>query len=370
MKILYIIDFLGKPGGMERVLSTKVNYLCDQLNHEITIISRNALPKDLFFNYSNNVKIISLNLTKNCFKNYETKLAEYLSTNKQDVVIGLFGSELPFLYKLKDGSKKIQEFHFSKNYLIHLVNHLPNIRLRFLRKVKANFTLIKERYYAKKYDALVLLSKRDQELWGATYNSFVIPNPLSFQTKEKSSVTNKKIISIGRLIAQKGFDDLIKAFSTIHYEIEGWTLEIIGEGQDYEYLQSLIFKMGLKGKVKISSPLKDIQTALIDSSIFVFPSKYEGFGLVLTEAMECGLPSIAYDCECGPSEIIRHGEDGFLVPLSDIDSLAKHIKILALDFSRRKEMSTNAVKNVKRFYGNAIMNYWEDLFKTLNKDLL
>lgn len=356
---------LGNPGGMERVLSTKVNYLCGQLNYEVTIITRGDLPKDLFFNYSNHVKIVSLNLNKNNFKNYKTKLSEYLLTNKQDIVIGLFGAELSFLYKLKDGSKKIQEFHFSRNYLIHLVNNLPNVRFRFLRKLKANFTLIKDRYYAKKYDALVLLSKKDQELWGTAYNSFVIPNPLSFQSEEKSSVTNKKIIAVGRLIAQKGFDDLIKAFSTINQEIGGWTLQIIGEGQDYEYLQSLIFELGLKEKVKISSPLKDIQTALINSSIFVFPSKYEGFGLVLTEAMECGLPSIAYDCECGPSEIIRDGEDGFLIPTSNIVILADKMKQLALDTNLRKQIAKEGVKNMKRFYPEEIMKGWDSLFERI-----
>lgn len=375
MRITFLVDSLGNPGGMERVLSTKANYFAEKLDYKVTIIVKLSIPKELFFEFSPSIEIVSLEFTRgikyNVLSSYNSKhkkkVSDYLMKSKQDIVIGLFGSELPFLYRINDGSKKIQEFHFSKNYLIHLVENIPNLRLRKLRKAKAYLKQKKEQFYAKKYNCVVLLTEKDQRLWGNKIKSYVIPNPVSFVSHKKSELTNKKIVAIGRLIAQKGFDDLITAFSNIHHKIKGWELEIYGEGQDLTYLNSIISKHELHNKIKILPPVKNIKSVLTDSSIFVFPSNYEGFGLVLTEAMECGLPVIAYDCECGPSEIVKHGEDGYLVPVGDIDSLSERIKELANSEELRKDLTKKGIINVKRFYPEEVMTNWLNLFETLNK---
>jgi glycosyltransferase involved in cell wall biosynthesis len=369
------MNSLGNPGGMERVLCTKVNFLVEHFGFKISLLVKLKLPNDLFFKFSKEIEIHSFGLSnQNLFnrillnkKEYHKKLEEYLHISKNDFVIGLFGSELPFLYKIKDGSIKIQEFHFSRNYLVHLVNNLPSVKYRYLKKLRAKYIQYRERSYAKNYDALVLLTKKDQELWGPLYNSYVIPNPLSFHSKEKSTLKNRKIIAVGRLIAQKGFEDLILAFSRIHQCIEGWSIDIYGEGQDYNYLNSLIAHYKMQDKIKINKAVKNIQAVFIDSALFVFPSKYEGFGLVLTEAMECGLPTIAYDCECGPSEIIMNGEDGYLVSDFDIDTLSLRIKELALNNERRLEFSSKAIENVKRFNADKIMKEWKLLFEFFNQ---
>lgn len=378
MKITFLVDSLGNPGGMERVLCTKVNYFVDDLGYEVTILVKQPLPKDLFFSFSKNVMIRSLgikqsNRIKQFFigdSKFKNEVLQFLNEKKQDFVIGLFGSELPFLFSLKDGSKKIQEFHFSKNYLVHLIDNIPNLKWRSIKRINAKWIQKRQRTYARKYDALILLTDQDKKLWGPSYNSYVIPNPISFKSKQKSNLKNKKIVAVGRLIAQKGFDDLIFAFSQIHREIDDWTLEIYGEGQDYQYLNSLIFQYSLENKVKITNPVKDISRVLIDASIFVFPSKYEGFGLVLTEAMECGLPVVAYDCECGPSEIVIDKEDGFLVPLGDINDLGEKIKQLGLQFELRKRLSDRAAINVKRFYAEEVMGQWKNFLESFKSKKL
>jgi glycosyltransferase involved in cell wall biosynthesis len=373
MKIAFITNSIGNPGGMERVLCTKANYFCDVLDYEVSILVKNPLPEDLFFDFSTKINFYSFNESETYSsryllifnRNYKKLLEEYLCQNKQDIVIGMFGHELPFLYLINDESVKIQEFHYSKNYLVHLVTNLSKTNFRTLKKCKAITYQWMQRIFAKKYDALVLLTKKDQSLWGSNFETYVIPNPISFRSVKKSSLENKKIIAAGRLTAQKGFVDLILAYSRIHKYIDDWTLDIYGEGQDFFELNSMVQELNLDGKIKILPPLKNIQTALFEASFLVFPSKYEGFGLVLIEAMECGIPTIAYDCECGPSEIICDGKDGFLVPYKDVDFLSHKILELALDYKKRLEFGRNAIENVKAYQMDRIGEEWNNLFKKL-----
>jgi glycosyltransferase involved in cell wall biosynthesis len=371
MKITFLVNSLGNSGGMERVLSTKANYLAEQANYEITILVKYSITHDLFFKFSSKIKIISLNIKNHNriihFTNiiYEKRVLRYLISNRQNFVIGFFGDELNFLYRIKDGSIKIQEFHFSKNYLIHLVNYSRRLKFIFLHKIKVIFIQNKQEFYSKKYNAVVLLTHKDKELWrqhGVEKNTIVIPNPVSFRINEKSKQETKKFIAIGRLTVQKGFYDLIMAFSMAHQHILDWTLDIYGEGQDFVFLKTTIDNNNLQDKIKILTPEVNIEKHLVQASVFLFPSIYEGFGLVLTEAMECGLPIIAYDCECGPSEIIKDGEDGFLVPVGDIEILSKRMVELAKNQDLRKHFATNAVNNVNRFYTENIMKEWLEFF--------
>jgi glycosyltransferase involved in cell wall biosynthesis len=374
-KIVYIIDSLSNPGGMERVLCTKVNWLAKN-NYQVTIITQSSLREDLFFDFDKSIRIESLNLkkNKNIFFNlvlnkqkreFEKKLTQSLFQLRPDITISMFGEEYDFLYKIKDGSKKIIEFHFSKNYLTHLLTHIPNLSFRTLKIGYSKYIQHKQRKSAKKYDKLVLLTKKDKLLWDNNVNVSVIPNPVSFTTEEKSLLENKQLIAIGRFIAQKGFDLLIESFVLIHKKVPDWKLIIIGEGQDENYLNHLINVNNLKDVVALYPPNKQIKEVFLNSSILAFPSRYEGFGLVLTEAMECGVPCVAFDCECGPSEIISSGEDGYLVKPFDIDMFAKSVVNLMEDENLRKRMGAKAKQNVKRFHNELIMSKWVELFNEI-----
>ena len=223
----------------------------------------------------------------------------------------------------------------------------------------------RQRKYAEKYNKVVLLTQHDKRLWGNKSYLTVIPNPVSFKTDKTALLNNKQIITAGRLITQKGFDLLIESFSHIALQNPGWVLVIVGGGQDKDYLQNLIDKKGLSSRILIRFPQKNIQDLLLESSIFALSSRYEGFGLVLTEAMECGLPCVAFDCECGPSEIIRHGEDGFLVENGNIVQFADHLNIIMNDEQLRKKMGIIGRQNVNRFHVEPIMKKWMDLFSEL-----
>lgn len=372
-KIVYIIESLGNSGGMERVLSSKANWLACHGNYEVTILTQFKSENTPFFKFDKKVKIESLNLkrTNNRVTNlvfnthkktFKKQLTIKLFEIKPDITISLFGSEYEFLYKINDGSKKIIEFHFSRNYLNHLMESIPNLSFRLLRKWRSKYMQSKERKAATNYDKLVLLTKKDQVMWGNPINSCVIYNPLSFTSDEVSSLNEKQIVGIGRFISQKGFDLLIQAFNQISDEIKGWKLTIYGTGQDEHYLKSLIVERGLEDRIILNPPVKNVKEVFLKSSIFAFPSRYEGFGLVLTEAMECGVPCVAFDCECGPSEIIENEVDGFLIENSNVLQFSERLKALINYKELRIQMGKRAKQNVKRFHIENIMTNWVKLF--------
>ena len=367
LKIAYCIHSLQNSGGMERVLTTKANSLAEHLGYEVHIIIKYQQGPP-FFELSPKINCHLLQVRTQ--KEYKKKLKNLLYEIHPDITVSMYGSEFTFLYKIKDGSKKIVEFHFSKNYLIHLVNGIVHLRFRSLHRIKVWCLQKKEAYYAGKYDKVVLLTRQDLELWGNKSNMCYIHNPLSFRSKKVSTTENRRIIAVGRYIAQKGFDLLIDAFASIAPSHPDWQLCMYGDGQDKLLLSQKIHEYSLERQVLLKQPTQHIAEEYIASSILVFPSRYEGFGLVLTEAMECGLPCIAFDCECGPREIIADQETGFLVKTGNVKGLADSMNRLMNDESLRKKMGKEGKLYVRQFYLEAIMEQWEHLFmNTLNNHL-
>jgi len=368
MKIAYIITKLSNSGGIERVLSTKVNYLADVLEYEIHIIVAGKAEKP-FFPFSGRIyfHFPDMDTRNHSRREYQQKLFQKLEEVRPDITISMFGLEAEFLYKAKDGSKKLLEFHYSKNYLTHLINGIHSLKCRPLYKIKAWFIQMKKAYFASKYDKIVLLTQKDLNLWGCKSNMCFIHNPLSFRCEEKSNLELKRIIAVGRLIAQKGFDLLIDAFQLIAPDFPDWEIAIFGEGQDKQFLNNKIRQAKLEKQITIYPPSSNIKEKMLQSSLFVLPSRYEGFGLVLTEAMECGLPCIAYDCECGPSEIISNNENGILVPTGNIIQLSDAMRTLMINPSLLKKMGNESKVKVSGFYVDNVMQQWQKLFIELTK---
>lgn len=375
MKIVYSVANIENSGGIERVICTKANFFADVLGYEVHIITLQE-TKNAFFPFSDKIELHSLGIDTICHKSwmilgskskkeYQKKLFQKLEEIKPDVTISVFGLDAEFLYKAKDGSQKVLEFHFTKNYLKHLGDALVNDRWRLLRKGWLIFLSKREEYYVGKYRHVVLLTEKDKQLWGRGDRFTVIPNPLSFTSSRSAELENKVIVAIGRYMPQKGFDLLIHAFSLLQVHFPDWKLCIYGEGQERILLQDLINKFSLQHNVFLKSPQKDIYSVMLDASLFVFPSRYEGFGLVLIEAMECGLPCVAFDCECGPSEIITEGQDGFLVELCNVEQMVEKMKVLINDEMLRKKMGKSAKENVKRFGVDQIMEQWKSYLQNL-----
>ncbi len=368
MKIAYSIASIENSGGIERVLCTKANYFADILGYEVHFIVLKK-TQTTFFPFSQNIMIHSLEVNElnhkpwmilgsSSKREYKQKLFQKLEEIKPDVTISVFGLDAEFLYQSKDGSKKVLEFHFTKNYLMHLGNALKNDKYKHIRKYWLKFLQWKETYYAGKYNHIVLLTHRDKNLWGNHKKFQVIPNPLSFTSDKTAALDNKLIVSMGRLVYPKGFDYLIRSFALLYDKYPDWKVVIYGDGQDKELLQNEINNLSLHDSFILKDPEIDVEKIMLEASIFVLPSLYDGFGLVLTEAMACGVPCVAFDCECGPSEIITENKDGFLVETKNILALTEKIELLMQDKQLRLQMGSESKKNVMRFDVPVIMNQW------------
>lgn len=199
----------------------------------------------------------------------------------------------------------------------------------------------------------------------------VIPNPVDLpetppfpglpQRKDRASI----IIAMGRLVPQKGFDLLLDAFARIAPSYPDWSLRIAGEGRLLEALQRQSRELNIAERVEFMGWQRDPFSVLRASDLFVFSSRFEGFGNALCEAMACGLPVISFDCLSGPREIIRPGVDGLLVPAEDVNALSEAMNRLMGDPQERARLAEKAPEVVVRFGLERIMSMWGQLFVDL-----
>ena len=172
-----------------------------------------------------------------------------------------------------------------------------------------------------------------------------------------------RIVGIGRLSPEKGFDVLVRAFARIAPWYPDWTLQILGTGPQRGELEDLADSLGVRDNVRLAGWVDQPESALLESGVFVLPSRYEGFPNALLEAMACGLPCIASACDSGPAEIIRDGVDGLLVPPENVDALADALRQLVSDEAKRARLGRRAVEVTSRFSREAFFARWEEVLR-------
>jgi len=380
MKIVYCLPQLFHPGGIERIVSIKANYLVEVYGYDVTIVVANQKEQVPFFHLNEKIKIIDLNLDydrtlslpilkrlierRKLHKLHKQKLFDILFNLHPDITISTFTQESAFLPNIKDGSKKILESHFCRGHkkIMAKVFKLP-------LKKKIFYYLRcwqEENIIIPKYDKFVVLTKEDKKLWSSKIPNVIdIPNILSFKVYNSADLNSKIAIAVGRLDSQKGFDTLIKMWAVVVKKCKGWKLNIFGQGEDEKYLKQLIRRLNLIDSVFINRPDKNIQQRYLDSSLFLMTSNFEGWGLVLTEAMQCGLPSVAFACKCGPKDIITDGEDGFCIPYKNENLFVERTLQLMNNEKLRITMGRNASRNIQRYSIDNVMPMWHDLFNNL-----
>lgn len=382
MKILYFIPSLAHAGGMERVLTQKVNYLAKSGRHNIYIITTDMLDGEepffqldkgvevykfkLFFNmiYNNNFISKTINTYKKLIE-YRKLLDLFLSKNKVDVLISMGGKELEFLYKVQYPAKKIYEAHFSNG--IRTRNLLANKGNSFFWQYIAKLRELQIVKQTKKLDVLVVLTEKSKDEWLKTNeNVLVIPNPSSIKTfPNQYDVDSRRVISLGRLEYEKGFDLLIKAWSRVTTLYPMWKLDIYGSGSLEESLNGLINELNLKKTVQLCGVTQQVSYELMKSSFYVLPSRYEGLPLVMLECLACGLPMVAFDCETGPSDIIENNDCGLLVSNGDIEELSLKIIDMIEMAEKRLVLSKACTLKSEKYAVDNIMSRWEDLFESM-----
>lgn len=190
----------------------------------------------------------------------------------------------------------------------------------------------------------------------------VIPNPISVPPSSPAASDNEgplRLVAVGRLTGQKGFDLLIDAFAAIADRHPRWILDIWGEGADRAILADRIGRAGMQGRISLRG-VSNVQGGWAEgASAFVLSSRYEGFSNVLGEAMACGLPVVAFDCPYGPRELVRDGEDGLLVPDQDVAALSQTLDRLLGDSELRRTLGERAAISMHCLSLDQVARQWE-----------
>lgn len=379
MRILYCIPHLYNSGGMERVLTQKINWLATHTKHELTIITTELTPKGLnecYFPLNKRVKVVAFDIDFNADYNkplwskwmghmrrlraYEKALRKYVNENHIDLCISLCGKEVAFLRKLP--CRTMVEMHFAMDQRKQLL--MANHTGAFWSLLGAIRTrqLVSD---VKPLERLVVLTRADQVEWKneGCRNVVVIPNPCAFDGQMIPVKPRKKtLLAVGRLHEQKGFDLLLQSWQTLEKKYPEWTLRIVGEGPMRAELETQIQSMGLQ-RVYLAGKVDNMAEEYAEASLFVLSSRYEGLPLALIEAMWCGTPCVSFDCPHGPAELLAD-ERGWLVPEGDIAALTRQLEYLLSHLEEAAERAQKAQTFAHTMYSEKnIMPLWQKLIE-------
>lgn len=373
MKIVYSINSIRGLGGIQKVTLLKANALADIPQNKVYIIvTDNWMNHPLIHELSSKITFINLqiNYYKDDYKskfhqilsnfkivNHYLKLQKTISQIRPDIIISVGQSEKHIVPLLKTNAIKIREIHFNSHY--RSFTYKSKIISMFL-----NFLDFK--VMSRGYDKIVLLTKEDKDTFFPNNNKYTyIYNPVVLPKSNNNYKNSNYVIAVGRLSVQKDFISLIKAWGIVHKECPCWKLKIVGEGPEKSILEKEIRKLNLYDSILLTGYSNNVKKEMSESSIFVMTSIFEGFPLVLLEAMSYGLPVVAFRCQFGPKDIIKEGENGFLIENRNIGNLSKKIILLIKNKQIRENMSHQALTQIKEFELSNIISQWIDLFNIL-----
>ena len=348
-------------GGIERVLVDKMNQLVrlygyhiymltsDQGHHAVPFqLDKRVCMQDLQINFHSQYKFRNWRRFKErrCLSRlYHQRLKEKLRIIKPDIIVCTTSQDVHGLLSLKGNCHLVVESHVNFSH--------PDTWWHCIQNRINN-------YWIGKAEAVVTLTEGDAINWRrVNRNVHVIPNVVHLNdTGRYSSYINKRAIFVGRLVEQKGLSDLIKVWRIINQRYPDWQLDIFGEGQ-MDSIPDI--------NLVVHPPTPNIMDEYIKSSMLLVTSVYEPFGLVIPEAMSCGLPIIAFDCPYGPAEIITQGHDGFYINNRDVYAMANRVCQLIEDKNLRQEMGRAAIKSAHNYSAYHIIPMWTALFESMIK---
>lgn len=354
MNIGIIVSNICSGAGTERAVINLANAISELTNNRVFIISLYSKDREKPF-YEINSDVVLIHLNYKMQSNIISRLVIYKT----------------LLFELKRchnryGFSVLMGTTHAYNCVISCIKGIVRIGCEHINydACPKLFRIIRYISY-KKLDHVVLLTNDDKKKYHflGEGKPVVIPNIRSFYPQTPASLENKRIISIGRLQMQKGYDILLDFAGNLRREIPGWTIDIYGEGSMETALKRKIIEKNLVGFIEIKKPIKNIQQEIMTSSIYLMTSRNEGLPMVLLEAQACGLPIVSFDCPEGPKDVVRDGVDGYLIPVGDTDTMMEKIESLTNSNELRKKMGRNARINSNQFSKEVIVARWIKLFE-------
>lgn len=344
MKIAYVIEKLSGIGGMERILTDKMNYLAEHTSHEVVLLLLWKDGKPMAYGLNEKVKVIRLDVQFNSKLKALLTFRKVIREIKPDITIytWVMGALLSAFSRWK--GKSIYEAHRAR----------PTMRHQWIMS-----------RMEKKVDAVVALTEQDSKDYPSAHKVVVIPNFTSISVEKPSDCTSKRCLAVGRLIDVKNFSRLLDIWQKVSGRNPDWHLDIVGEGPEREILQQKIERLGLGESVSLHKATHDVASYYTGSSLYLMTSRFEGLPMVLLEAQSCGLPIITLDCDYGPRHIVDDGVNGCLIPYDDDDAMVSVISQLMQDKEQRQRMGAMALQASRNYQPQAIMKRWLALFEEI-----
>lgn len=354
-KICFLIGNLNNSGGTERVTTLIANALA-QKNFQVSILSLTN-GKQPFFELVPSIKTYSLyteNISfKKNFLGAVWLIRRFVTQNQIDTLVVVDSISCVFTVPALFGLK---------------VKHICWEHFNFKVNLGVKYRDIGRKWAAKYCDYVVTLTKRDKELWEQGIKNIkakIIPisNPTPYENIDYvPSLEFKTVLAVGRLTYQKGFDLLIEAWVQVCAVNHDWKLCIVGSGEDEETLKAQAKKLGVYERIDFIPATKNIDLYYKTSSFFCLSSRFEGFGMVILEAQSFGIPVVAFNCDCGPNDLIQSEKNGYLVENGNINLLSTTlIKALQLEPNSYLSMVDFNKQLINNFHVSCLVDKWIDI---------
>ena len=381
MKIMYIIKAFAMKAGVERVMSDKMNWLVEH-GYKVSMVTYeqgshpHAFPLcEGIRHYSIDARFWTLSyqplwhrplLRRQMRKRFRQGLQKAVDQELPDIIVCTTYSMkiLDIILKIRTKAYRIIESHIACYTVRKAYDYRNNALLRSIATIYDKWAFRN----IGKFDKLIVLTHGDAQDWSQYIKDVaIIPNPVTAYPEEvrPHDGTGHRIIAVGRLYEQKGFDMLIEAFALIANKCPEWHIDIFGSGQDEQLLKAQITHAKLERRINIQPPTNQIYEEYQQSEFYVLSSRYEGYPLVLNEAMSCGIPCVAYRCKYGPEEAIIHCVNGLLAENGNTEDLARQMLWMIEHKEKRLAMGKEARTAARRYLPENIMSRWEQLFLQL-----